>query len=418
MSYIPRIVDQELRETLQASGAVLIEGPKWCGKTTTAQTFAKSSLMLDDPQFNFASKRLAQTDPSGALIGDNPRLIDEWQEVPKIWDAVRFSCDQRPGKGLYILTGSATPNDANAPAHSGTGRITRLYMSTMTIEEMGLSTNQVSISGLFQGKTYTTPTRNHFDLENIAELVVRGGWPDSIGLPAKTASRMANSYIESVCSSDISRIDGVRRDPEKVLALVQSLARNESTLASLSSIISDLGTDISRPTITTYLSILDRLHFIDDIPAWNPALRSPVPLRQTKKHHLADPSLAAAAIGASVDTLITDTKTLGLLFESLVLHDLKVYAQAIDARVYHYHDVSDLEVDSIVQKRDGRWIALEIKLSSEGIEKGCKNLCKLEKRMIESGNRKPEMKAIIVGFGETARVTDDVQIVPVETLGL
>ena len=417
MPYINRIVDAELERALGAFGAVLLEGPKWCGKTTTAARVARSSLMLSDPAGDFASRKLAQVEPSVAIEGESPRLIDEWQEVPKLWDAVRYRCDATGGRGLFVLTGSATPDDAHAPMHSGVGRIARVRMGTLTLQEQGMSSGKVSIAGLLQGKSYTA--LGSLDVQTIAQLVVRGGWPSAAGVPAPAASMLARGYVDGVCNSDVSRIDGVRRDPDKVTRLVRSLARNESTLATMKSVLADLGGDITRQTAAKYVSILSRLHFVQDVPAWNPALRSPVVLRQAAKHHLADPSLAAAALGASAESLVEDVKTLGLLFESLVIHDLMVYAQASGARVYHYHDSSDLEVDAIVQADDGSWLAVEVKLGAGGVQDGCQNLLRLESKMTDAGNCPPAAKVVVVGFGEPAHLTEDnVQVVPIDTLGV
>ena len=417
MPYINRIVDAELERALGAFGAVLLEGPKWCGKTTTAARVARSSLMLSDPAGDFASRKLAQVEPSVAIEGESPRLIDEWQEVPKLWDAVRYRCDATGGRGLFVLTGSATPDDAHAPMHSGVGRIARVRMGTLTLQEQGISSGKVSVAGLLQGKSYTA--LGSLDVQTIAQLVVRGGWPSTAGVPAPAASMLARGYVDGVCNSDVSRIDGVRRDPDKVTRLVRSLARNESTLATMKSVLADLGGDITRQTAAKYVSILSRLHFVQDVPAWNPALRSPVVLRQAAKHHLADPSLAAAALGASTESLLEDVKTLGLLFESLVIHDLMAYAQASGARVYHYHDSSDLEVDAIVQADDGRWLAVEVKLGAGGVQDGCQNLLRLESKMTDAGSRPPAAKVVVVGFGEPAHLTEDnVQVVPIDTLGV
>ena len=410
MPYINRIVDAELERALGAFGAVLLEGPKWCGKTTTAARVARSSLMLSDPAGDFASRKLAQVEPSVAIEGESPRLIDEWQEVPKLWDAVRYRCDATGGRGLFVLTGSATPDDAHAPMHSGVGRIARVRMGTLTLQEQGISSGKVSVAGLLQGKSYTA--LGSLDVQTIAQLVVRGGWPSAAGVPAPAASMLARGYVDGVCNSDVSRIDGVRRDPDKVTRLVRSLARNESTLATMKSVLADLGGDITRQTAAKYVSILSRLHFVQDVPAWNPALRSPVVLRQAAKHHLADPSLAAAALGASTESLLEDVKTLGLLF-------LMAYAQASGARVYHYHDSSDLEVDAIVQADDGRWLAVEVKLGAGGVQDGCQNLLRLESKMTDAGNRPPAAKVVVVGFGEPAHLTEDnVQVVPIDTLGV
>lgn len=417
MDYLPRIVDSELSSSLKTFGAVLIEGPKWCGKTTTASQAASSSLSLTNPAGNFAQRQLAEIDPSAALEGTTPRLLDEWQEVPKLWDAVRYTCDKRAATGQFILTGSATPKDGAQPMHSGVGRFGRIRMGTMSLQELQISTGSVSLAGLMAGESYRAVGK--LDMQTIAELIVRGGWPGAVNLSTPQASDLARAYVEGVCVSDVSRVDGVRRDPDKVRALIASLSRNESTLASQKAIVADMGSTASRQTVATYASILSRLNFIEDIPAWSPAMRSPVPLRSAKKHHLCDPSVAAAALGADVQTLVDDPKTLGLLFESLAIHDLIVYAQAMGAHVYHYHDASDLEVDAIVAKPGGSWAAFEIKLGSGGVEAGGQNLLSLERKMIAAGNREPAAKCVIVGFGVPAYTTDDgVQVVPLDTLGV
>ena len=415
--YMPRIADEELQTALSTFGAVLIEGPKWCGKTTTARRAASSELLVADPANDFGNRVLAELDPAFAMRGEEPRLIDEWQEVPKLWDAARFACDERGGAGHFIFTGSATPRESQAPMHSGAGRFARLKMGTMTLFELGRSTGEVSMSGLLAGERYRAV--GSLDVESIAELIVRGGWPGAVGLTTDQAASMAREYLATIAGADISSIDGVRRDPQRVRALLRSLARNESTLASTRAIAADLQNEVSRPTVGRYLSLLARLHVIDDIPAWYPAVRSPVPLRESAKHHFADPSLAAAALGADVGALTSDVKTLGLLFESLVLHDLGVYAQACGAELGHYHDYNDLEVDAIVSKPDGTWAAFEAKLGSSQVPEATESLNKLERIMVEAGNQPPAAKCVVIGFGMPAHVTvDGVQVVPIDTLGV
>lgn len=419
MDYIPRLVDKQIDDALATFGAVLIEGPKWCGKTTTAQRAARSSIMLSDPAGNFSARQLADVDPAAAIEGDRPRLIDEWQEVPKLWDAVRYECDREGKAGLYILTGSATPRDANAPMHSGVGRVAHVAMGTLTLAELGISSGEISLAGLLMGEGQTHALGRLSGVSDIAEIVVRGGWPGAVGGTTTQAVLMAREYVRGVCDSDASRIDGVRRDPDKVMALVRSLARNESTLASTKAILSDMeGAGISRQTAAVYLSVLSHLHFIQDIPAWSPVLRSPVPMRSARKHHMADPSLAAAAIGAGVEMLSADTKTLGFLFESLAIHDLLVYAQACGAKVSHYHDAADLEVDAVVSSADGSWIPIEIKLGTGGIDAARSSLVRIERKMTSAGERPPAAKVVLVGFGTPAYVADDgVRVIPVDVLG-
>lgn len=416
--YMDRCIDRSIERDLGIFGAVLIQGPKWCGKTTTAQQFAESSLSLSDPAGDFAALQLAKIDPAQAIVGATPRLIDEWQEEPKLWDAIRFECDRRAGEpGQFLLTGSATPNDADQPMHSGIGRISRLRMETMTLAELGVSTRAVSLESLLNGCAIKAVLGSINGIAGIADLLCRGGWPQAVGKTTANAMRISAAYIDGVCESDVSKVDGVKRDPEKVRALLSSLARNESTLAGEKSLEKDLGGDVSRSTLRRYTDALRRIHIIDDIPAWHPALRSPVKLRQSAKRHLADPSLAVALLGANPESLASDPKTLGLLFESLVLHDLKVYAAANDSSVSHYHDADDLEVDAVIHRRDGTWIAVEVKLGSPQIPEASANLLRLERKLVERGERPPTAKLIVIGFGMPVHTTPEgIIVAPVDTL--
>lgn len=416
--YMDRCIDRSIERDLGIFGAVLIQGPKWCGKTTTAQQFAESSLSLSDPAGDFAALQLAKIDPAQAIVGATPRLIDEWQEEPKLWDAIRFECDRRAGEpGQFLLTGSATPNDADQPMHSGIGRISRLRMETMTLAELGVSTRAVSFESLLNGCAIKAALGSINGIAGIADLLCRGGWPQAVGKTTADAMRISAAYIDGVCESDVSKVDGVKRDPEKVRALLSSLARNESTLAGEKSLEKDLGGDVSRSTLRRYTDALRRIHIIDDIPAWHPALRSPVKLRQSAKRHLADPSLAVALLGANPESLASDPKTLGLLFESLVLHDLKVYAAANDSSVSHYHDADDLEVDAVIHRRDGTWIAVEVKLGSPQIPEASANLLRLERKLVERGERPPAAKLIVIGFGMPVHTTPEgIIVAPVDTL--
>lgn len=416
--YLDRCIDRLIERDLGIFGAVLIEGPKWCGKTTTAQQFAESSLSLSDPTGDFAALQLARIDPAQAIVGAVPRLIDEWQEEPKLWDAIRFECDRRAGEpGQFLLTGSATPNDADQPMHSGIGRIARLRMETMTLAELGVSSGTVSLESLLNGYAIKAALGSINGIAGIADLLCRGGWPQAVGKTTADAMRISAAYIDGVCESDVSRVDGVKRDPEKARALLSSLARNESTLAGEKSLEKDLGGDVSRSTLRRYMDALRRINIIDDIPAWHPALRSPVRLRQGAKRHLADPSLAVALLGANPESLASDPKTLGLLFESLVLHDLKVYAAANDSSVSHYHDADDLEVDAVIHRRDGTWIAVEVKLGSPQIPEASANLLRLERKLVERGEKPPAAKLIVIGFGMPVHTTPEgIIVAPVDTL--
>lgn len=415
--YVPRIVERELDELLGLFGAVLIEGPKWCGKTTTAMTRSASKLLLTDPARNFENRLRAESDPALAISGKAPRLIDEWQEVPKLWDAARFECDSRGGEpGQFIFTGSATPRDEERPMHSGAGRFAKMRMDTMTLFELGESSGEVSLSNIISGKR-CEGAFGSMDSVTIAERVVRGGWPAAIGRDALAASAMARRYIDMVAEEDLTRVDGVRRDPDKVRAVISSLARNESTLATIKTLVSDLGGEVARQTASSYISLLARLSFVRDIPAWSPAMRSPVHLRESRKHHLADPSLAAAALGATPEALLGDFKTLGLLFESLALHDLWVYARANGMGLYHYHDARDLEVDAVVARPGGAWVPVEVKLSSAQLDEASDNLVAVEGRMVAAGNEPPAAKVAVIGYGSQAHVTErGVQVVPLDVL--
>lgn len=416
--YVDRCIDKAIGHNLNIFGAVLIQGPKWCGKTTSASRFAKSSLSLSDPAGNFSALQLARIDPAQALAGPSPRLIDEWQEEPKLWDAVRFECDARKGEsGQFILTGSATPRDSMQPMHSGVGRIARLRMDTMTMFELGVSSGAVSIGTLLSGYPAKQAVGSISGIAGIADLLCRGGWPQAMGKTTDDAMQIAAAYVDGVCESDVSRTDGVKRDPVKVRSLLASLARNESSLAGSKSIDKDIGTDVSKNSVSRYMDALRRINIIDDIPAWHPALRSPVKLRQGAKRHLADPSLAVALLGANPESLASDPKTLGLLFESLVLHDLKVYASANDSLVSHYHDADDLEVDAVIHRRDGTWIAVEVKLGSPQIPEASANLLRLERKLVERGEKPPVAKLIIIGFGMPVHTTPDgIIVAPVDTL--
>lgn len=436
-SYVPRIVDAAVRDYLEAFPAVCIEGPKWCGKTTTASQHAASQFSLADPSGSFRNRSIAQLDPALALEGAEPRLIDEWQEAPALWDAVRFECDRSVGHGRFLLTGSATPRAAQRPMHSGAGRIARLHMSSMTLMEQGVSCGKVSLRGLFAGESYTA--NSSLNLERIASLVVRGGWPANLGMDDYHAELTARSYLDAVADDDLSAVDGAARDPARIRRVLTSLGRNEATLSSKAALLRDTAeylpedaegkgvkrrggrgpVALSETTLDDYLGALNRMHVIEDIPAWRPALRSPVRIRAAMKRHLADPSLAAAAIGGTAETLRTDPKTLGFLFESLVTHDVLVYARAMDAQVMHYRDDSGLEVDLIVEMRDGTWGAFEVKLGAVQIDEGAANVLRLDRKMSERGQRPASVKAVIVGVGSFAYRRDDgVQVIPLDTLGV
>ena len=425
-NYAPRIVDASIGTRLRTFGAVVIEGPKWCGKTTTARNHAVSETSMADPEGDFRARTIAELDPSLALRGEKPRLIDEWQDVPKLWDAVRYECDRTQEKGLFILTGSTNPGKrrnkgVEQARHSGAGRMARVRMDTMTLSEMSKSSGTVSLGGLFEGERYASTS--YLDLSAVAQLVVHGGWPKALGYGTADAALVAREYIKAVIEKDVSEVDGIARDSEKVGRLIVSLARNESTLATAKTIRLDAsgaqGPPLAHATLGEYLDALRRIYFVQDIPAWHPALRSPVRVRAASKHHLADPSLAAAALGASVDGLIHDPKTLGFLFESLATHDLLVYAAANDASVWHYRDDSGLEADLILERSDGAWIGVEVKLGFAQADDAAQSLLALRDKMVAGGQRPPSALVVVVGCGGLATARPDgVQIAPIDTLGV
>ncbi|MDR1194772.1 MAG: DUF4143 domain-containing protein, partial [Peptococcaceae bacterium] len=335
--YLKRIADEVLDAHLEASGAVLIEGPKWCGKTWTAREKAKSTLFMQDPDHKDAYLRAADTKPSVLLRGETPRLLDEWQEAPVLWDAVRFAVDRRGAAGQFILTGSAVPKD-NAVQHTGTGRIARMLMRTMTLYESLESNGEISLKALFDGTT-DGDGMSALSIEQLAFILTRGGWPASINDKESVALRRVYDYVEAIINTDISRVDGVEKKPARIRALMRSLARNVSTMANFSTIRNDIAGDedtISEKTIASYMNALRRVYVVEDLPAWNPAMRSKTAIRSSPKRHFIDPSIATAVLRATADSLLTDFNTFGLLFESLCVRDLRVYAQAIDGEIFHY----------------------------------------------------------------------------------
>ena len=416
MSYIKRIIEADLVENLAASGAVLIKGPKSCGKTATANQFAKSVVEMDrDKQVPV----IMATNPQLLLAGDTPRLIDEWQVHPEIWNYVRHEVDDRKAKGQFILTGSANPGD-DAKLHSGAGRFTVVQMDTMTWQETGHSTGIIKISDLLEG---------HFPefydagvtLDFIIDKMLTGGWPSLLNESTKNAIKMNSGYVDLLCEADMSRISGVKRDPIKVRSLLRSLARNTATLVDNKSLEQDVKTsernELSRNTISEYLDALSRLMILYEQPAFNPHIRSSASLRKSPKRHLCDTSLAAAALVLDKESLIKDMKYTGFLFESLATHELKVYAKANDANVFHYNDSYGLEVDAIVQRRNGNYAAFEIKLGVGYIDEAAGNLKKFEKNIDIAKMNMPKSLNIITGTGMTYRRPDGINVVSLASLG-
>ena len=415
MDYLPRIVDAELAELLEASGAVLIEGPKACGKTATAMRVAASKILLD---VDDNARRMIDIDPAVVLEGDTPRLIDEWQLEPAIWNHVRRAVDRRSRPGQFILTGSAVPAD-DTTRHTSAGRFTRLRMRLLSLYEAGHSSGEISLRRLLDSEGQRAQ-RSDLSIPAVAELVCTGGWPGNAGKPLGPVLRMNRGYLDEIRRVDVSRVSEKRRDPIKVARLLQSLARNVATPVAMTKLARDAGRDgysLKADTVAEYLEALERLMLVEDQPAWSPHLRSRTTLRATPVRHFADPSLAAAALRATPARLTADPEFLGRLFEAMVIRDLRIYAQAADARVFHYREKEGLEVDAIVEAADGRWAAFEIKLSGRRVAEGAKNLNRLAKRMEGSDHDKPSALVVIVPNGYGHAGIQDVGVIPIGALG-
>ena len=415
--YKPRLIDNAVDEYLSTFGAVCIEGPKWCGKTMTGSMHAKSVFLLADPKDNFANRELARLDINKSLEGASPHLIDEWQEVPAIWDAVRFSVDQSTDSGRYILTGSSTPVNKGV-LHSGTGRIACLTMHTMSLYENGHSEGVVSLQDVCDGKDIGVCSIKSPTIEELTEYVICGGWPGNIGKSAKNAALIPREYVENIVRFDINRMDDVVRDQIKVRKCLRSLARNESTTAGIATIVKDISeiddSSISPNTVTDYLNAFKRMFLTNDIEPFSPFLRSPSRIKQTAKRHFCDTSIAAALLGATPKMLLRDMRTFGFLFESLSLHDLQIYAEAIGAKLYHYQDYNGREIDAIVQFTDGSWSAFEVKLNPEQVDDAAENLKQIAAIFTHNP---PQSLAIIVGKAPFAyRRQDGVYVLPLTSL--
>ncbi len=419
-NYKARIIDKKIDKYLSVFGAICIEGPKWCGKTWTSSYHSNSEIYIGDPSGNFQNRQLAQMSPSLVLDGETPRLIDEWQEVPPLWDAVRYKVDQTPKKGQFILTGSATPNHKGI-LHSGAGRIARIRMRTMSLYESGDSSGDVSLEDLCNGKL-TPKMTGEVDLKNVIEFIIRGGWPASLGLPIESAALLPKEYLEAVLNDDIYRVDGVKRNTHKMRLLLRSLARNESTTVSNKTLKNDIkeidDEDIDTATIADYLNILDRLFITDNQKPFSTKIRSSVRIKQSEKRHFCDPSLACALLNITPHMLLNDLETLGFLFESLCERDLKIYAESIDAHVYHYQDYKNREIDTIIELNDGRWCAIEIKLGANQIESAAENLKKIYEEMEKDPKSiLPSAMIIVCGLSNAAYQREDgIYVVPLTAL--
>lgn len=417
--YKPRIIDDMVRKYLDTFGAVCIEGPKWCGKTWTSSYHSNSEFLIGNPANSFQNRLLAEMSPSVVLEGETPRLLDEWQEVPPIWDAVRYTVDERAKKGQFILTGSSTPKRKGV-LHSGAGRIGKLRMRTMSLYESGDSSGVVSLRELCMGKLTPSMT-GEVSLRDLAGYIVRGGWPGNLNIPIENASLLPQSYLDAILDDDAHRLDDKKYDVSKMKLLLRALARNESTTATKKKLLSDIKEVddelIDSDTIATYLDVFNRLFLLDNQLPFAANLRSSVRVKQAEKHHFCDPALACALLKATPDRLIGDLETFGFLFEALVERDLKIYAESFGANLFHYQDYNNNEIDAVVELEDGTWCAFEIKLGANQIDKAAKSLVNLKNNILKNGGVAPEILCVICGLSNAAyQRPDGVFVVPVTAL--
>jgi len=421
IKYRPRIADTLLERKLKGKGAVLLEGAKWCGKTTTAEQQAKSVLYMSEPGKLHQNLQLAHINPNLLLKGDNPRLIDEWQIAPQLWDAVRFEADHRHEFGLFILTGSSVPPDMNDVLHTGTGRFAWLRMRPMSLWESGESTGDISLGSLFENPHDIAGVSN-LDLERIAFLTCRGGWPLAVGMDDEIALDQAFDYLSAVEQRDIQQADGVDRDPTRVHRLMRSYARHQGAQASNAAISDDLkeneGDTFDTDTVTSYIKALKRIFVIEEVEAWNPNLRSKTAIRSSDTRYFTDPSIATAALGIGPEDLIADLETFGLIFETLCMRDLRVYAEVLNGNVYHYRDKTGLECDAVVHLRDGRYGLIEIKLGGDKlINEGASSLSALANKIDSTKMKDPSFLMVLTATGDYAYRRDDgVIVVPIGAL--
>ncbi len=417
-NYIPRISDALLVNKLRHSGAVLITGPKWCGKTSTALVASKSVVYMQDPDKGPSYMMAADTKPSLLLEGNVPHLIDEWQMAPVLWDAVRFAVDRRQEFGQFILTGSSVPTDG-ATMHTGTGRIARLSMRTMSLFESGESNGSVSLRNLFYGTKCPVMAASQLTVEQIAFAICRGGWPASVSMKGRDALELSRDYVDAIIHQDVSRVDGVERNPKRVQLLLRSLARNVSTMATNVTLLKDMEGDeksMSAPTLDAYLNALRRIFVVEDQPAWSPSMRSKTALRTASKRHFTDPSIATAIMRATPQSLLEDFNTFGLLFESMCTRDMRIYSQANDGEVYHFRDKNGLEADMIIALNDGRWAAVEVKLGNKQIEDAASHLQELARKVNDEKMGKPSFLMVLTGGEYAYQRKDGVLVVPIGCL--
>ncbi len=417
MNYLPRIVDTEIKELLEIMGAVQIEGCKWCGKSTTAAHYAQSIIEFQNPDRKSEYDNIKNTKPSLFLKGNKPRLFDEWQMYPVVWDCVRTDLDHTRLKGQYLFTGSAKPME-NETMHTGTGRISKVLMRPMSLYESGESTGEVSLQDIFNNKDIEGVS--NLSLEDLASLIVRGGWPAVLDVKSNAKYRIATEYVKRLINEEVTKVDGVERNPEKMLNVLRSLARNITTQVSITTLEADVKNtfenDVSRPTVTDYLNTLERLFVIEEMHATNLNLRSKYALRTTPKKYFVDPSLATAILEIKPNDLINDLKTFGIMFEALCIRDLKIYAQSHGGNITFYRDEKDFEVDAIIRTSSGKWGAIEIKLGDGYIEDAAQNLLKFKDKVDITKCGQPAFLMVLTGTSYSYKRDDGVYVVSIGTL--
>lgn len=411
------MIDKKIAEYLLLFGAICVEGPKWCGKTSSCLNVSKSSYYVGDPKNNFSNREMAKMDPSVILNGDNPRLIDEWQEVPMIWDAVRFEVDKKGEAGKFLLTGSSTPKRKGV-MHSGAGRIAKIKMRTMSLYEMGISSGEISLKELCEGNIKTKISKKDITIDKITDYIILGGWPSNVWRLDNPNINIAKEYIKSIYDDKIYRFDGKKRSAEKFLLLLRSLARNECTEVSELKIINDIqGVDnkvIDRETVASYIDILERLFLIENVRPFDVNVRSTIRIKQLEKRRFVDPSIACAILNIDKKYLLEDLNTLGHLFESMCIRDLYSYAEYNDYQVYHYQDYNENEVDIVLKLKGQDYIFIEIKLGSNQIDDASKKLLKIKNKIIEDGKIPPKEMIVITGMGnESYKREDGIFVVPI-----
>ena len=419
-NYKSRIIDELVEKDLRIFGAICIEGPKWCGKTWTSSYHANSEFLVGDPSGNFSNRMLAELEPYTVLKGDTPRLIDEWQEVPALWDATRSFVDESGNKGQIILTDSSTPVNKGV-LHSGTGRIKSIRMNTMSLYESGDSSGDISLKDLCENK-FESKVLEETNLEKLAYLIVRGGWPGNINVDVNDCDELALGYMENVAKTDLKQLDkDIDYNEHKAKLILKSLARNESTTVSNQSILNDIiendNSSISKNTLSKYLNAFNRMFLFNNQEPFSPNIRSSLRVKQMEKRHFSDPAMACAMLKLTPKKLMNDLNTFGFMFEAMVERDLSIYAQSLNAKLFHYQDYRNNELDAVIELEDGNWCAIEIKLGLNKVEEGSNNLIKVCKDIVDNGGKEPIMKCVIYGVGNMAyKNADGVYIIPITAL--